>query len=149
LGLEDDALGFVGCTSLLLMLLLLLELLRMPLVVLLGVRVLVRVTGEGAQTGQPRIVGLRSWCECRLRVRILGMRGGGIAVHQTVGLGDLVRSVELLRGKCGWLLSWHCVDGRTHGLVVAVNVGNGGGTPALGRLCDRGQRALSRRIASF
>jgi hypothetical protein len=147
LGLEDDAVWLVGCTALLL--LLLLELLRMGLVVLLGVRVLVRVSGEGAQTGQPGRVGLRSWRKCRLRVRVLGMRGGGIAVHQTVGLSDLVRSIKLLRGESRWLLTLHGVDGRTHGLVVTVNVGNGGGTPALGRLCDRGQRALSHRICGF
>ena len=147
LGLEDNAVRFVAGTALLL--LLVLKLLVLGLVMLLAVlRVLVvlMVASKGAQAGQARRVGLRSWGERRLLVRILGMLGGGaVAVHQSVGLGDLVRSIELLRGKGRRsMVSGHGVDGRTHGLAVVVAVRDGGGTPALGRrLCDGG------RIASF
>lgn len=78
----------------------------------------------------------------------MGVLRGAVAVHQSVGLGDLVRSIELLRWK-GWLLlRRHGVDGRTHGLGV-VAVRNGGGTPALGRLCDGGQRTRSCSVCSF
>jgi len=151
--LEEDTVGLVCGAALLLLLLLLL----LGLVVLLTVlRVLVMwvvlvVASKGAQTGQARRVGLRSRRESWLRIGILGvLRGGVVAVHQSVGLCDLVlvRSIELLRGKGRLLLSGHGVDGRTHGLPV-VTIRDGGGTPALGRLCDGGQRALSRRISSF
>ena len=77
------------------------------------------------------------------------MLWGAVAIHQSVGLGDLVGSVELLRGKGRLLLlSRHGVDGRTHGLGM-VAVGNGGGAaPTLGRLCSRGQRTRRRSICS-
>jgi hypothetical protein len=145
LGLEDDAVGLVAGDAVLLLLLLLLRLV-MLLAVLAVLRVLVvlMVASKGAQAGQARRVGLRSRGERGLLLGILGMLGGGaVAVHQSVGLGDLVRSIELLRGKGRCMMSGHGVDGRTHGLAVVVAVGDGGGTPALGRLCDGG------RIASF
>ena len=138
LGLEDNAVGLVAGAALLLVLGLVM------LLGVLGVLVMLVVASKGAQAGQARRVGLRSWGERRLLVRILGMLGGGaVAVHQSVGLGDLVGSLELLRGKGGSMVSGHGVDGRTHGLAVVVAVRNGGGTPARGRLCDGG------RIASF
>ena len=103
---------------------------------------------------------MRSGREGGLRIRVLGvLRGGGVAVHQSVRLGDLLvlvgSVVELLRREGRLLLlllSGHGVDGRTHGLVMMA-VCNGGGTPALGRclgrLCDGGQRARRRSICSF
>ena len=134
LGLEDDAVRFVGGASLLLVLAVL----------------VVLVAGERAQTGQAGGVRLRSRGESRLGIGVLGMLWSGVAINQSIGLGNLVRSLELLllllllRGKVSLLVNQHGVDGRAHGLgMVAVRNG-GGAAPALGRLCSRGQRTRGR-----
>jgi hypothetical protein len=158
--LENDAIRLIGSGSggallLLLLLLLLLKLLMLSLMVLLAVLAVLRVllvmmvASKFAQTGQARRVRLRCWRERGLRVGILCvLRVGAIAVHQSLGLCDLMRSIKLLRRKGRLLLSGHGVDGRTHGLTM-VTICHSGGTPALGHLWDGGQRGRSRRISSF
>jgi hypothetical protein len=122
-------------------LLLLLQLLLGLVMMLIVLKMLVLViAGEGAQTAQAGRVGLGSRREGRLRIRILGVLWGPVAVHQSVRVGDLVGSIELLRWEGRLLLSGHGVDGRAHGLTMGVR--NGGGTPVgVGRLWNLGQRA--------
>ena len=138
--LKQDTVRPIGgsADAALLLLLLLLSLMMLLLAVL---RVLMlMVAGEGAQAAQAGGVGLGGGSEGRLGVWILSVLRGAVAVHQSVSLGDLMRSIELLRWEGGrLLLSGHGVDGRAHGLSMAAC--NGGGTPALGLLWDRTQRA--------
>lgn len=112
--LVQEAVGFVGRHTLLLLLLLLGLLVRLGSVLCVRVmllRLLLVVTSQGTQADQTRVVGLRSRGESRLGLGVLGMLwGGAVAIHQSVLLGNrvlmlmlvlmwvlvLVRSVQLL-----------------------------------------------------